>query len=238
MTRPNPMDFPTHIRTLVVEDEKVAAQAHVAYVGRVPGFEVVATAMSAQDAARVLREQTVDLVLLDMHLPDGHGLDLLRRLRAAGSPTDVIAVTSARDVQVVRDAVAQGVVAYLIKPFAFPALKERLEAYRAYRSRWEGAKALDQSAVDEVLESLRPASRTDLPKGLGAETLQEVRRVIDEVGAASAGEVAERLGASRVTARRYLEHLASVGVVTRTSRLGRAGRPEVEYRRPEEQEQE
>lgn len=85
------------IRTLVVEDEKVAAQAHATYVQDVPGYELVAVALSAQEAARVLREERVDLVLLDMHLPDGHGLDLLRRLRAAGSRVDVMAVTSARE---------------------------------------------------------------------------------------------------------------------------------------------
>lgn len=218
------------IRTLVVEDEKVAAQAHEQYVGRVPGFEVVAVALSAQEAARELREQEVDLVLLDMHLPDGHGLDLLRRLRAAGSRVDVIAVTSARDVEIVRDAVAQGVVAYLIKPFAFPALRERLETYRTFREGLEGRDDLDQREVDRMLEALRPAARETLPKGLQASTLQQVREALADLGPSSAGEVAARLGASRVTARRYLEHLAEVGAVERASRLGRAGRPEVEYR--------
>jgi response regulator of citrate/malate metabolism len=218
------------IRTLVVEDEKVAAQAHAQYVREVPGFEVAAVAMSAQEAARVLREEAIDLVLLDMHLPDGHGLELLRRLRAAGSRVDVIAVTSARDVEIVRDAVAQGVVGYLIKPFAFGALRERLTAYRTFHEGLQGADDLDQGAVDRMLESLRPVTRSGLPKGLGVETLQQVKAVLAEHGAASAGELAEHLGSSRVTARRYLEHLAETGEVQRVTRLGRAGRPEVEYR--------
>lgn len=218
------------IRTLVVEDERVAAEAHAQYVRDVPGFEVVAVAMSAQDAARALREHPVDLVLLDMHLPDGHGLDLLRRLRAAGSRVDVVAVTSARDVEVVRDAVAQGVVGYLIKPFAFGALRERLHAYRAFHERLQEGDDLDQRDVDRMLEGLRPAARSALPKGLGSETLAQVQDVLAQHGAASASEVGERLGSSRVTARRYLEHLAETGEVERVTRLGRAGRPEVEYR--------
>lgn len=218
------------IRTLVVEDERVAAEAHAQYVRDVPGFEVVAVAMSAQEAARALREHPVDLVLLDMHLPDGHGLDLLRRLRAAGSRVDVVAVTSARDVEVVRDAVAQGVVGYLIKPFAFGALRERLHAYRAFHERLQGSDDLDQRDVDRMLETLRPAARSALPKGLGSETLAQVQDVLAQHGAASASEVGERLGSSRVTARRYLEHLAETGEVERVTRLGRAGRPEVEYR--------
>ena len=218
------------IRTLVVEDERVAAEAHAQYVRDVPGFEVVAVAMSAQDAARALREHPVDLVLLDMHLPDGHGLDLLRRLRAAGSRVDVVAVTSASDVEVVRDAVAQGVVGYLIKPFAFGALRERLHAYRAFHERLQESDDLDQRDVDRMLETLRPAARSALPKGLGSETLAQVQDVLAQHGAASASEVGERLGSSRVTARRYLEHLAETGEVERVTRLGRAGRPEVEYR--------
>ena len=220
----------TPVRTLVVEDERVAAEAHEQHLRRVPGFEVVGVALSAQEAARALRDLDVDLVLLDMHLPDGHGLDLLRRLRAAGSRVDVIAVTSARDVDVVRDAVAQGVVGYLIKPFAFPALRERLEAYLEYRGRFADADALDQQGIDLALGSLRPAGRVALPKGLGAETLDDVRAALAEHGAQSAGEVAERIGASRVTARRYLEHLVETGALQRSSRLGRTGRPEVEYR--------
>lgn len=218
------------IRTLVVQDERVAAEAHAQYVRDVPGFEAVAVAMSAQDAARALREHPVDLVPLDMHLPDGHGLDLLRRLRAAGSRVDVVAVTSARDVEVVRDAVAQGVVGYLIKPFAFGALRERLHAYRAFHERLQESDDLDQRDVDRMLETLRPAARSALPKGLGSETLAQVQDVLAQHGAASASEVGERLGSSRVTARRYLEHLAETGEVERVTRLGRAGRPEVEYR--------
>ena len=69
-----------------------------------------------------------------MHLPDGHGLGLLQRLRAAGHLCDVIAVTSARDADVVRHAVAQGVVLYLLKPFTFATFRAKLEQYAAYRA--------------------------------------------------------------------------------------------------------
>ena len=100
-----------------------------------PGFEVAGVARSAGDAVRFLNaDRHVDLLLLDMHLPDGHGLGLLQRLRAAGHLCDVIAVTSARDADVVRHAVAQGVVLYLLKPFTFPTFRAKLEQYSAYRA--------------------------------------------------------------------------------------------------------
>jgi len=218
------------VRVLVVEDEATAAEAHGAYVGRVPGFELVGTARSAHDAARFLAgDPGVDLVLLDMHLPDGHGLGLLRRVRAAGHRCDVIAVTSARDAEVVRGAVTQGVVLYLLKPFTFATFRAKLEQYAAYRESLP-EEQLDQEDVDALLGSLRTTS-TALPKGMSAETLREVTATLREAGGGlSATEVAELVGASRVTSRRYLEHLADAGRVERQPRYGRSGRPEVEYR--------
>ena len=221
------------IRVLVVEDEAIAAQAHRTYVERMTGFEVAAVAESFQEAARILRSQPVDLVLLDMNLPDGHGLDLLRQLRATGRPYDVIAVTSARDVDIVRQAVSQGVVAYLLKPFTYAMFEAKLRQYAAFRRTLEeGDDAIDQRGVDAVFGAMRPAPQDEQPpKGLSPETLSAVRTTLAEATEAlSAGEVAAAIGASRVTARRYLEHLADLGESTRATRYGGTGRPHVEYR--------
>ncbi len=222
------------IRVLVVEDEEIAAQAHTSYVARVPGFEVAGTVRSGVEALRHLRrDPDVQLLLLDMHLPDTHGLELLHRLRQEGFLCDAIAVTSARDLEVVRRAVAQGVVQYLLKPFTFAGFRAKLEQYAAYRGRLGAAdEQLVQDEVDQLLGLLRPAGGSDvLPKGMSPETLRLVtERLRSAEGPLSASEVADAVGASRVTARRYLEHLAESGLVARGSRYGRSGRPEVEYR--------
>lgn len=220
-------------RVLVVEDEELAAEAHAAYVGRVDGFELAGVARSAGEAARFLeQDRGVDLVLLDMHLPDGHGLGLLQRLRAGGDLVDVIAVTAARDSDVVRHAVAHGVVLYLLKPFTFATFRARLEQYADYRRGLDAAAdGLAQDEVDRMLGTLRPGAPT-LPKGMSPETLREVTAAVrDAAGPVSASEVAAVVGASRVTVRRYLEHLADTGVLVRGQRYGGGGRPEVEYRR-------
>ena len=222
------------VRVLVVEDEEIAAEAHCAYVGRLDGFEVAGVARSAGEAMRLLvADRTIDLVLLDMHLPDGHGLGLLQRLRAAGHLCDVIAVTSARDADVVRHAVAQGVVLYLLKPFSFATFRSKLEQYADYRTGLAGAADdVVQDEVDRLLGALRPSGTSDsLPKGMSAESLRTVTGILrDSDVALSATEVASATGSSRVTARRYLEHLADSDLVTRTPRYGGSGRPEVEYR--------
>lgn len=218
------------IRVLVVEDEAVAADAHAAYVARVPGFVVVGTARTAADAVRHLRDPgAVDLVLLDMHLPDRHGLDVVRAMRAAGHPADVLAVTSARDLAVVRAAVSQGIVQYLLKPFAFAALRERLEQYARYRDQLDATEqASSQEEVDRTLAALRAAPVADLPTGVSSATLDAVVGRLRQ-GPASAQEVADHLGTSRVTARRYLEHLCDRGAARRSPRYGGTGRPELEY---------
>ncbi|HSE70278.1 MAG TPA: response regulator, partial [Nocardioidaceae bacterium] len=175
----------------------------------------------------------VDLLLLDMHLPDAHGLALLQKIRAAGHPCDVIAVTSARDLDVVRKAVSQGVVQYLLKPFTFAGFRAKLQQYADYRARLgDTGEDVVQEEVDQLLGLLRTAGAdAPLPKGMSPDTLRQVTDVLREsAGGLSASEVAAELGSSRVTARRYLEHLADTQLVERQARYGGSGRPEVEYR--------
>ncbi len=221
------------VRVLVVEDDELSAQAHADYVRRTAGFELVAVARSAGEAARLLRsDRAVDLVLLDMHLPDGHGLGLLQTVRAEGHACDVIAVTAARDVDVVKRAVSQGVVLYLLKPFTYAAFRNKLEQYADYRRRLDDSdSAVGQEDVDRMLGVLRTSSPSALPKGMSAATLRDITAALrGSPEARSASEVATSVGASRVTARRYLEYLAAERMVQRGVRYGGSGRPEVEYR--------
>ncbi|QOD42865.1 response regulator [Clavibacter zhangzhiyongii] len=244
------------IRVLVVDDDVLTAEAHAAYVGRLDGFAVAGVAHTGGEALRILAESGagaeagadagasagIDLVLLDMTLPDMHGLEVCRRLRAAGRVTDVVAVTAVRDQAVVRSSVTAGIVQYLIKPFTFAAFAEKMAAYVGYR---EGLGAdggsTTQLQVDRALAALRsPASDARLPKGMSAETLDLVRGIARGDGASaaaargadgvSAAEVSGVLDVSRVTARRYLEYLADVGQVERVPRYGTPGRPELGYR--------
>ena len=169
------------LHVLVVEDEPIAAEAHTAYVERVPGFTVAATVGTSQAAMMALQERQVDVVLLDMNLPDRHGLEVIRAMRAGGHQADVIALTSARDLEVVRAAVSLGVVQYVLKPFVFATLRERLLAYRAYREQVQGAEQVGtQAEVDEVIGGLRSAAEARLPKGMGEELLARVSRALRE----------------------------------------------------------
>ncbi|MFI8321911.1 response regulator [Streptomyces sp. NPDC085529] len=223
------MSGPQEIRVLVVEDDPVAADAHALYAGRVEGFRVVGVAHSRAAAVRLLDRMPVDLILLDLYLPDGYGLALLRALRAAGHGADVIAVTSARDLAVVREGVSLGVVQYVLKPFAFATLRDRLTRYAEFRG--AAGEASGQDEVDRALAALRAPQPATLPKGLSGPTLESVTRSLREAPAGlTAAEAGAAVGISRITARRYLEHLVTEGRAVRAPQYGQIGRPELQYR--------
>ncbi|MFF5422960.1 MULTISPECIES: response regulator [unclassified Streptomyces] len=220
---------PAPLRVLVVEDDPVAADAHALYAGRVAGFEVVGVAHSRAAAVRLLERRQVDLILLDLYLPDGHGLGLLRALRAAGYSADVIAVTSARDLAIVREGVSLGVVQYVLKPFTFATLRDRLGRYAEFRA--AAGEASGQDEVDRALATLRAPHPAALPKGLSAPTLEAVTRTLREApDGLTAAEAGAAVGISRITARRYLEHLVAQGRAGRAPQYGQIGRPELQYR--------
>jgi len=223
------------IRTLIVEDDALVAEVHASYVERVPGFAVAGVAHRATEALELLSSRPVDLVLLDFHLPDAQGLELLRALRArTAKPVDVIAVTAARDPDSIRRAIAHGVVQYLVKPFAFATFADKLQRYARYRAQVDDAAEPDQAGVDALLGTLRGSPPPRLPKGLNATTLEHVRTALRDAGEPlTASEVAGRCGLSRVTSRRYLEHLAVEGVVSLSMRYGGTGRPEHLYSWPD-----
>jgi two-component system CitB family response regulator len=220
------------IRTVVVDDDYRVASIHAAYVGKVEGFEVIAQAHTAAAAVEAVDELRPDLLLLDLYLPDEHGLDLVARLRRDDHPpVDVIVITAAKDADSVRAAMQHGALHYLLKPFSFPALRDKLLSYASMRSRLDRLRVTDQRGVDRVFGALRATNQLAGAKGKSDYTLETVERLLAEADEdLSATEVAERTGMSRATAQRYLTHLHDLGRVAVRLRYGASGRPEHGYR--------
>lgn len=217
------------IRALVVDDDEAVAALHARYLEMTGGFEVVGVAHDGDEAERLVASQRPDLLLLDIYLPDRSGLDLLRSLRATCAPVDVIAVTAARDIATIRSAIQDGALHYLIKPFTFIAFREKVQSYAAARARLGGMVIATQADVDGVLGALR--SVPDAPKGISPATRGlVVERLRAAETAQSAAEVAQLTGLSRVTARRYLDHLVRTGQAHLEIEYGSPGRPEHRYR--------
>ncbi len=221
------------IRTLVVDDDFRVSRIHAAYVAKVPGFQVVGEAHTLGDARAAVEELAPDLVLLDVYLPDGSGLELIRGLEDAEPRPDCIVITAARDVETVRSAMQLGAVHFLVKPFAFAALDERLSSYRNLRARLDTLEEeTDQAEVDALFGLLRgpQAVPERLRKGHSAPTLELVRSAVRGArGPISASEVADQVGISRPTAQRYLAYLVEHGVIVLQLKYGATGRPEHRY---------
>lgn len=220
------------IRTLLVDDDALTLELHRTYLERLDGFVVAGECTGARAALTAVLDpaasRAFDLVLLDITMPDGSGVDVLRTLRARAAAIDVIAITGVRDAETVRQMAALGVFQYLVKPFPFAVFQERLTAYRDHRAQ---ARSTDGEATQAEIDALlgRTTGRIPIPKGLSAASLDRVTAALRAAGALSASEAAEQLGMSRVAVRRYLEHLVADGVITRGARYGTRGRPETEY---------
>jgi response regulator of citrate/malate metabolism len=221
------------LTVLVVDDDFRVAAIHVAYVERVPGFRVIGQAHTAADALALARSLHPDLVLMDIYLPDGDGLQVTRDLLSTSPSPAVLVISAASDIAIVQQAVQLGAVHYLVKPFGAAALAERLNAFRNARthiSDWP--EEATQEDVDKIFDLLRPAPPTPLSTEYRhlAPTLKLVYDAVAASNASlSASEIAIVVGISRATAQRCLSQLEQSDAVSLELRYGNTGRPEHRY---------
>ena len=221
------------LSVLVVDDDYRVASLHVALVQRVPGFEVVGAAHTAAEALEMAGRLHPDLVLMDIYLPDVDGLRTLQVMLQRPSPPAAIVISAANDVDNVRSALRLGVTHYLVKPFSFAELADRLAAFR------EAVTHIDdlpdeatQGDINRIFDLLRPPRTPPVRPELSrlAPTLQLVYDALASSGTGlSATDIAQGLGMSRATAQRSLTQLEQSGAIALELQYGRTGRPEHRY---------
>ncbi len=223
----------TPIRLLIVEDDHKIAEIQRRFVERLENVELCGIAHTLADARDLVDVMEPELILLDVYFPDGNGLELLRELRARDSRSDVILITAAKEVETLRSALRGGVFDYILKPLVFERLQEAVNRYREHLDKLSALNQLAQKEVDALLP--RGSQDTDhprqerLPKGIDGLTLDKIRDVIAHGGHWSAEEMGAEMGASRTTARRYLEYLVGTGELSAEVSYGSVGRPERRY---------
>ncbi|WP_028025445.1 response regulator [Enterovibrio calviensis] len=229
-----------NIRVVIAEDDVQIAEIQKRFLARIEGVELVGIAHSLEDAEDLVEVFKPELLLLDNHFPKGTGLDLLRKLRANNCATDVILITAAKEVDTLREALRSGVFYYILKPLVFERLQEVIGQYAAHLEKLRAMESLAQTDVDTLLPqrmtsapSLDSTVNTNtlrLPKGIDVITLDKIRAVFDNSeNSLNAEEVGSLIGASRTTARRYLEYMVSTSELEAQVNYGSVGRPERRY---------
>ena len=218
-------------RVLVVDNDREAARRHCRYLAGQAGFTVVGVALTAPQAAVMVGNLRPHLVLLDVSLPGGDGIPLLRRLRGAGYPLEVIVTTEVADVETVRSAVQLGVVDYLVKPFYAERLRQALGLFLRRSAAATAGARLDQQDIDELTAASGPTHRW-LPRDLQADRLQQIREALaNATRPLTAEQVAGLTGVARTTARRYLEYLVTTEEAAVENTPTGPGRPTKSYER-------
>ncbi|SFX57046.1 response regulator [Bacillus altitudinis] len=222
------------IKVLIAEDDFRIAAIHESYIQKVQGFQVAGKAKSAKDLWEALQKEQVDLILLDVYMPDELGTNLLPLLRERHPEVDVIIITAATETMLLRDALHYGVVHYLIKPVTAQKFTQVLTEYKEKRELINSKEEVNQTMIDlffgQIQEESQQKDERDLPTGINSLTLDKVKTFMTaEMNGITAEELGEKMGASRTTARRYVEYLVTTGECRAELAYGIIGRPERKY---------
>ncbi|MBR0584507.1 response regulator [Bacillus altitudinis MN12] len=222
------------IKVLIAEDDFRIAAIHESYIQKVQGFQVAGKAKSAKDLWEALQKEQVDLILLDVYMPDELGTNLLPLLRERHPEVDVIIITAATETMLLRDALHYGVVHYLIKPVTAQKFTQVLTEYKEKRELINSKEEVNQTMIDlffgQMQEESQQKDERDLPTGINSLTLNKVKTFMaTEMNGITAEELGEKMGASRTTARRYVEYLVTTGECRAELAYGIIGRPERKY---------
>ena len=147
------------LRVLIVDDDFHVARLHAAYVDSVAGFMALAPVGSVSQALQAIHSLRPDLVLLDVYLPDGSGLDLLGQL-----DVDAVMLTAASDAQSIRVALRRGALGYMLKPFTAESLSQQLRSYARYRRILGQQTSVDQASIERAKRALIPGDVTPSAK--------------------------------------------------------------------------
>jgi len=222
------------IRVMIVEDDFMVADLNRQFTESCEGFSVVKIAHTGAEALEFISLNPVDLVVLDIFLPDIQGTEVLKDIRRSDYPADILLITAAHNVNIVEETIRLGVFDYIIKPFDVARYRESLSNYRRYRESLESGQDIDQRQVDVVVAGARRKNLPlgALPKGINSATMDMVRKALLPLqGEIGIDDICAAVPLSHITAYRYLEHLVQEGFLEKSCRYQHVGRPMTVYTR-------
>lgn len=219
-------------KVLIVEDDPMVSLINEQYVNRNKAFRVVKKCKDGKSALAYLENNDVDLIVLDVYMPLMDGFETLRQIRKNKKSVDIIMVTAANDRASLEEALHLGVVDYLVKPFTYDRFRIALDKYVSQVAALKDLDTLNQKNIDFIIENAHKKSEKLYPKGIQEKTLQTI---LDEMKKnpskwMTGDEIAERIGLTGVTVRRYLNHLTEKGFLLSEIDYETGGRPCMRYR--------
>ncbi|HEA16419.1 MAG: response regulator [Pseudoalteromonas prydzensis] len=196
-------------------------------------YQVVGIAANLSTATALLQAIEPDLILLDIHLPDGNGLELLTDLRRRSIKSEVMLLTAAKEVETLEKAMQLGACDFLVKPLMLNRLDQALARFESRQQCFSDANEVTQSMVDTLFGSSEQSKApVRLPKGVDQLTLKKIIDAFKEHKKTpfTAQQMGDLVGVSRSTARRYLEYLLEAEQVSADQSYGSIGRPERCYK--------
>jgi DNA-binding NarL/FixJ family response regulator len=190
-------------RLLVVDDHEVVRQGLVAMLSRRPNFQVVAEAGTVAEAIEAARRFQPELVVMDVRLPDGSGIEACRDIRAEMPTTRVVILTSYPDEEAVFSAIVAGASGYLLKQVRGRDLVAALEAVG------RGESLLDPAVTEKVLERVRRIATGGVTDDLAQLTAQEQKILLLVAEGKTNKEIAAEVFLSDKTVKNYVSSILS-----------------------------
>lgn len=217
----------TKTTVMLIEDDSRASYTLESTINQHPDFTVVAVSESCSEALTQFEAYKPTLIFVDITLPDGNGIDVIRHLREQNAECDFIMTTAERETTTVEKAVQLGVIDYLVKPIRMSRIHQALDDYKQYKQKLARTSIVDQGEIDQILRKAPIKQLRQTPKGIDATTLASLKSILyeEKLHDFSADEIGELMNVSRITARRYLEFLESEGVIRLTLNYKTGGRP-------------
>ncbi|WP_456295111.1 response regulator [Vibrio sp. AK197] len=222
----------TKYSVMILEDDLRASYLLESTITQNSDFQVVALSESVADAMLQYAIYQPNLIFVDITLPDGSGIEFMRRLRKQGVQCDFIMTTAERESTTVEQAVHLGVSDYLVKPIRISRVNQALNDYKHYKQQLLAHSEVNQHDIDALLGKRAQKSQRETPKGIDATTLESLKNLIkgQDLQEFSADDIGQKMNISRVTARRYLEFLEGEGQVQLVLNYQTGGRPQRLYR--------
>ena len=179
-----------------------------------------------------LQKNVVHLIILDQYMPHTDGLTLLRQIREKGIPVSVIMVTAANDSETIEEALRLGIIDYLVKPFSNNRFQQALKTFLSRQDAFHDLATFNQQSLDALIGGAYPKTNDELPKGIQNQTLETICDFLENNPSVelTGEEIADEIGLSRVTVRRYMNYLLEKGQIIGNMNYETGGRPCMLYR--------